>query len=48
MMNIYLRDGSIHGEEKKGVQEQKNTTHIGQEQDSEEQEYDTQRDILYC
>ena len=43
MMMIYLHDGSIHGEEKKGVLEQKNTTHIGREQ-----EYDKQHEILYC
>ena len=39
----FYNDGEIHNEEKKGVLEQKNTTHIGQEQ-----EYDKQHEILYC
>ena len=42
IMTIFLQNGSIHGEEKKGVLEQKNTTHIGQEQ-----VYDKQHEILY-
>ena len=33
MVMIYLYDGSIHNTEKKGVLEQKNTTHLGQEQE---------------